>query len=147
VSPLSYSPADYSRARGIVSDLLAQDPDLWWGGIWSDWHRANRPPGALEEERAKFLTPWGLNQFLRAEVFIGQAPRTKGINAKRSSYRWKHDVERFHRIDRPDADVYTGEGAFIAAALAAGLIVKRTRGGRHYVNLSEKAVPHRTGFY
>lgn len=129
----------HQHARHAIERILGDNPALWWGGWWTAWH-SRTTDATLAERRAETLTERGVAQFLRAEAFIAQAPRTRGINLRRSTYGWKHDAERFHRKAVGDdyAHVYVGEGAFIAAAIDCGLIILLAAGCT-YTNLSMRA--------
>lgn len=127
--------------------VLSANPDLSWRGWWTDWDAAHEPPGTLARLRQQTLTEYGVSQFSRAIGFLEGAPRTKQVNRHHTSYGWKHRAEaRVSAIneccrpgDRPRyRHCYVGDGAFIAACLASGLIIER-RGRATYVNLSLRA--------
>jgi hypothetical protein len=123
---------------GIVSRYRDEYPMLHWGGMSSDTDivRMGRP--GFEERRAEMTGAFGIGQVLRAARFIDQAPRIKSLNMRRSTYGWKHVVER-HCKTETGKDYYVGEGSFLIAAYALGLVVRQANGGGHYINLSELA--------
>ena len=89
--------------------------------------------------RAEMTSPRCVAQLLRAARFIEQAPPSRIVNPRRSTYGWKHVAERFHKAMDPSGDCYVGEGMFILAARAMGLMVHVDRHEDTYVNLSERA--------
>jgi hypothetical protein len=150
--------ADPLRGRGVASapsstaadaGLIAAisvvrnaHPELFWGGWWS--YRFPHPCG-LEQGRAAMTSLWGVGQFRRALVLIEGATRTKGVNRNVPTYGWKHKAERLHRANNgkdDGSDCYVGEGSFIAAAYATGLLVKRVDEVWTFVNLSGKSIDY-----
>lgn len=132
--------------RAVIQAALDADALLWWGGIF-DWdfeRRRGDQHGQSPEERYAIrregtIHESGVGQVLRAAEFIDWAPRTKSLNRHRGTYGWKHVAERFHKSAIPGENYYVGEGAFIIAARAMGLIVARDSVWHFRVNLSEKA--------
>ncbi len=117
----------------IDSDLLALKqalatlPSLYWGGFWSE----RFPNGmSLAKARAQTIDPAiGLSQFKRAKAFLAITPRNRHISYEHSTYLWKHRAEDYAKRVSPGEDPYVGEGAFIAALIAAGMPVKTTPRG------------------
>lgn len=127
---------DQGAGEAAIAAIRAANPTLTWAGWWSD--RFPHPRG-FDRCRAEMTMAWGVGQFHRACAFIEQAPRTARINRGHDCYGWKHHAERFARREAADyADYYVGEGMFIAAALALGLSVRRSRWETH-VNLPNRA--------
>jgi hypothetical protein len=137
LSPASSAAAD-ELLTAHIEQVRSANPDLWWGGWWNPTHPH---PDGLLHCRDAMTSAWGKGQFRRALAFIEQAPRTRGINPNVSCYGWKHRAERMHRLSGAEHhydDYYVGEGMFIAAAIASGLLIRR-RDGFTYVNLSSRA--------
>ena len=127
----------------VISTIRAGEPFLQWGGFFNLPFERKRlgeeeADARLIRFRAEMTNPWCIRQMLDAARFIDQSPKTKGINHRRSTYGWKHVVERHNKLHRPEGDYYVGEGMFIAAAAALGLTIWRDRGICR-VNLSQKA--------
>lgn len=131
----------------VVQAALEADPLLWWGGMfdWAYERRRGDQHGQSAEERyairreGTLIADSGVGQVLRAAEFIDWAPRTKYVNRARGTYGWKHVAERFHKCAELGANYYVGEGAFIIAARAMGLIVSPDHIWHFRVNLSERA--------
>jgi hypothetical protein len=126
--------------RQILAGVLEAQPLLSWRGWWSDWNDRNKPSGTLERVRWETLDEHGVAQFRRAMAFLEVAPRTKSLNRRHVTYGWKHAAERWTRASmggRYDA-YYIGEGSFIAACIASGMLVKREARGT-YTSLATAA--------
>jgi hypothetical protein len=127
------------NAVSVIEMYRAQDVHLHWGGHWNGYDMRRSGPERLAERRAEMTGEWGVAQVLRAARFIDQAPRIKGVNKRRSTYGWKHVAEGFFKNQNPGEDYYVGEGSFLIAAWAMGLLVKMDTDGTHWVNLAEAA--------
>ena len=125
----------------VIAEGREADPFLSWKGIIRPIDRViDRDATARHAaRRAEMTSPRCVTQFLRAARFIEQAPPSRRINRRRSTYGWKHVAERFHKAMDPSGDCYVGEGMFILAARAMGLMVHVDRHEDTYVNLSERA--------
>jgi len=136
---LSEAGADYR----ILAAILNDNPTLTWRGWWNRYDARTQPPGAFQQFRRETLASDdrnGLAQFQRAMAFLGVSPRIKSINRGHSTYGWKHAAERWNRSRNEDryADVYVGEGCFIAACIASGVTIRR-RENATYANIAERA--------
>jgi len=70
--------------------------------------------------------PWTEREYLNAVEWLSEAKRTKHINQHRTSYGWKHTASnRLMEKHNNGDDYYISNGAFIAAAIDLGFIVKR----------------------
>ena len=120
--------------------ILAEHPTLSWRGFWIRWNDRNEPPGTLERVRRETLDEYGLAQYRRAMAFLKTAPRIKTLNRRHATYGWKHAAERWTRASTEDryVDYYVGEGSFIAACIASGLLIRREKFGT-YTNLATAA--------
>ncbi|PZP44563.1 MAG: hypothetical protein DI601_12290 [Azospirillum brasilense] len=125
----------------VIAEGREADPFLSWKGIIRPIDRViDRDATARHAAcRAEMTSSRCVAQFLRAARFIEQAPPSRRINRRRSTYGWKHVAERFHKAMDPSGDCYVGEGMFILAARAMGLMVHVDRHEDTYVNLSERA--------
>lgn len=128
----------------VIKRIRADDPFLQWGGIYALWfERRRQGREAADAQLAKFREEmtgeWCVRQMLDASRYIARFPAIKSLNRNRSTYGWKHVVERYNKMTRPGQDYYVGEGMFITAAIALGLPVRRVEGSRTFVGLSEKA--------
>jgi hypothetical protein len=126
--------------RHILGGILEAHPLLSWRGWWSGWNDCNEPPGTLERVRRETLNEYGLAQFRRARSFLEVAPRIKTLNRRHVTYGWKHCAERWTRASGEDRYVnyYVGEGSFIAACIASGMLIRREKFGT-YTNLATAA--------
>ncbi len=115
-----------------ISAIRDAHPTLTWAGWWTP--RYPHPCG-FAQCRADMTAPWGIGQFRRALAFIEATPRTIVVNRKINTYAWKHRAERLHEVKVGFGDYYVGEGMFIAAAFASGLLVKPSSFDT-FVNLS-----------
>jgi hypothetical protein len=134
------SPLDFDPDAEVLRRILAENPSLSWRGWWGRRNEISEPPGTLERVRGETQGEFGLAQFSRAMGFLEIAPRTKGLNRRHCAYGWKHRVEAWARSINPSRgqDYYCGEGCFIAACLASGLLIQRG-GLATYVNLATSA--------
>lgn len=115
------------------------NPWLHWGGIGSSYDVDRIGPDAFAKRRQDMTSEYGVAQVLRAARFINQAPRTRTLNKRRSTYGWKHVAERHFQNLAHSRDYYIGEGSFLVAAWAMGLLVKADHDGTHWVNIAEAA--------
>lgn len=125
----------------VIAEGREADPFLSWKGIIRPIDRViDRDATARHAaRRAEMTSSRCVAQLLRAARFIEQAPPSRIVNPRRSTYGWKHVAERFHKAMDPAGDCYVGEGMFILAARAMGLVVHVDRHEDTYVNLSERA--------
>ena len=125
----------------VIAEGREADPFLSWKGIIRPIDRVIDCDATARHaaRRAEMTSPRCVTQFLRAARFIEQAPPSRRINRRRSTYGWKHVAERFHKAMDPSGDCYVGEDMFILAARAMGLMVHVDRHEDTYVNLSERA--------
>jgi hypothetical protein len=121
----------------LLRTVLEQHPTLTWRGWWTRWHDNNERTTTFAQARAETVDKHGLGQFGRALEFVDRAPLLRRVNRRRSTYGWKHVAERFHGHPR-NRVAYIGEGSFIAACLARGLMIRRSEFGT-YVNIAEAA--------
>jgi hypothetical protein len=123
-----------------LTQILEDHPTLWWGGWWTPQLEQQSPPGTSGRRRRETVSESGLAQFRRALTFLEVAPRNKSINRRHVTYGWKHCAERWARANSEGnyETYYVGEGSFIAACIASGMLIKREERGT-YTNLATAA--------
>ena len=112
--------------------VLKIEPDLTPNGMKSDrrtlgYDYDGKPDEMLDEDV--------LTQFDLCKRWLANVARIKSFNAKHTSYGYKHMVERW-------AGRYVCNGAFIAAAIALNIPIRRShpRSPNVFLPLSEKSV-------
>lgn len=112
--------------------VLEVEPDLTPNGMKSDrrtlgYDYDGKPDEMLDEDV--------LTQFETCKRWLANVTRIKTFNSKHTSYGYKHMVERW-------AKRYVCNGAFIAAAIALGIPIRRTdaRSPNVFLPLSEKSI-------
>lgn len=111
------------------------------------WHRVAVGSGPFESrdarrarfERDRALLPGCADQFARSVAWIATQKRRQSPDPKASSYHYKHVVERhFSLAAGYTGDAYVCNGAFIAAAIASGLVWAVTNSPNTTHNISRK---------
>lgn len=76
--------------------------------------------------------PWSEEQYKNAYEWLKDVRRTKNINKRHTSYGWKHIASNSLRKKYGNGDdgKYISNGAFIAAAMDLGFVVRQC-----YINL------------
>jgi hypothetical protein len=123
-------------ARVAVSAVLEVNPRLSMRGYgfgsphWNpDLKRFESPQESFARfrlDRAEFLSPGGLDEFLLALAFVRKIPATKTVRDV-GSYRLKHIAENMPLTTVDGTTIgprYVSNGALIAAALSAGFKMK-----------------------
>jgi hypothetical protein len=118
MAPLHH--ATIKAAAKQVARILASEPELGSFGF-GVYDASNKPPQQraeeLQRDRAAILDEYHIHQFIVAREWLSQFPKTKAPNKTGTSYDLKHVPE--------DEIGYVSNGAFIAAAIAAGFTVRR----------------------
>ena len=120
-------------ARKIIDGLMIEYPTLTSSG----WGQPSNEK--FQEYRDQLRTEFFVYEFVHAMAYIAQAKRTKAVNHKMSSYTFKHAAESWGENEptRLACKGYVGNGAFIAAAIASNLQVRRYHNASDcYVNLA-----------
>lgn len=123
----------------VIEHYKGLEPRIYWGGMADAFYMRTYGQTALDINRAEMTQPKGIAQVLRAAEYLEGAPRRATVNPKRSTYGWKHVAEHWHKGRSPAEDYYIGEGSFILACWAMGVVVKRQPTGRHHAALAEGA--------
>jgi hypothetical protein len=118
---------------------MEKEPLLYWGGVADAFYLKQYGRDALVINRQELEGPKGVAQVLRAAEFLAVAPRRVTLNTQRSAYGWKHVAEKWHKIASPGEDYYIGEGSFVLACWAMGVLVKRHHTRGYQVGLAEAA--------
>jgi hypothetical protein len=121
-----------SALREQMRSVLKIQPDLTPNGMKSDRRTLGYDYNGKPEE---MLDEDVLAQFETCKRWLNNVSRIKTFNSKHTSYGYKHMVERW-------ANRYVSNGAFIAAAIALGIPIRRSYGKSPNVilPLSEKSV-------
>ncbi len=122
--------------RNAVRDVLAAEPRLTLYGIGvgrpertddRKWETPRERDARVLQSREKFLSDYGVEQFLAARAFIGRVTPTKTIRPNTGSYWLKHIAENY-ACTYPDGGKlgprYVSNGALIGAAIHAGFKYK-----------------------
>ncbi|ONG56981.1 hypothetical protein BKE38_05145 [Pseudoroseomonas deserti] len=122
-----------------IRQCMEDEPLLHGGGVADAFYLKQYGRDALAINRQELEGPKGVAQVLRAAEFIAVAPRRATVNLRRSCYGWKHVAERWHKARFPGKDYYIGEGSFLVACWAMGVLVKRHNTAGYQVGLAEAA--------
>lgn len=131
------------QAQIVIDELMTEYPTLTMNG-WDQFTDKN-----YQRMRDQMNGDFFVSQFLHALAYISQANKLKAVNYDVSSYSFKHAAERWGGgTGCPNYDGaeptylpckgYVSNGAFICAAIASTLKVKRSRDPTYpncYVNL------------
>ena len=129
----------FARIRDAIKAVMDREPVLArWGFGYSKDRKKSLDERRLEFQanRAKLLTPLGIDEFLLAREYLSYYPCRRSINYRASSYGLKHGAERFHH-ERGVAGAYVGNGSLIAAALDMGFNY-RAEGPNAYFNIGPR---------
>ncbi len=114
------------KSRKKIEKVLDKYLNLDRNGFDSPYDRSNREEQLLDEH--------SVNGFLLCEQWLKIVDYNKTFNTRRTSYRYKHIVEKW-------ADFYISNGIFIVAALANKIEIERCKWGLNcYLKVSEKSV-------
>lgn len=137
--PRPETPATSEQDCALLHSILKRNPDLGAFGF-GVFNGAKLTPAERKakkaSDRAELLSPYGVDDFIRARKWLCDKPRTGHVNPKAgTSYGLKHLAA--HTVG------YVTNGAFIAAAIAEGYEVKQCAPGspNAWFNLS-KTVHH-----
>jgi hypothetical protein len=116
--------------RADMIEALAEEGAMWMNGL--------RPFG--REDADRYVNPDNhdhQDQFARAVEWLQYAIRTQNVQYKRTSYSWKHQVQR-------ETGAYVSPGCFLLAARHLGYTIVQKDKGRSpnaWLNLSSKNNP------
>ncbi|UMY18675.1 hypothetical protein MMB17_04935 [Methylobacterium organophilum] len=139
----------FHRAVGRIalSEIMAREPQLNTGGIGAgDRRRVNGLPETVddrqrrvEDRRADFMSDYGVEEFLRALVFVKRVKLIKRIDRQAYSYELKHLAEKA-MCTYPEGQQlgphYVSNGALIAAAIYAGFTHRQIDAGARTPSLN-----------
>ena len=115
-----------NKTRKRIDKVLKEYPYLDFNGLHSPYDGNDKQTKLLEEH--------SVNGFLLCEQWLNIVDYNTTFNKKRSSYRYKHLVEKW-------ADFYISNGTFIVAALANQIEIQEDNQGMNcYLKVSEKSV-------
>ena len=122
----------------VLRFIMARAPILTTEGWGHDGLAGGgRDPAAA---RAAMLTPWGVEQFIRAAQWLDLVPRRATVNRDTTSYGWKHVAERWHERRSTVGRGYISNGMFLAACLATGRRIEpKHRSPNAYVAIPNSA--------
>lgn len=121
------------KTRKRIEKVLKEYPYLDFNGLYSPYNSDDR--------QTKLLEKHSVNGFLLCEQWLKIVDYNTTFNKKRSSYRYKHLVEKW-------ANFYISNGTFIVAALANQIeIQEQIEGINCYLKISEKSVKPFENYY
>ena len=121
----------------VLRVIMAGAPILTTEGWGHDGLAVARDPGAA---RAAMLTPWGVEQFIRAAQWLDLVPPRVTVNRDTTSYSWKHVAEGRQERRGAIGRGYISNGMFLAGCLATGRRIEpRHRSPNAYVAIPNSA--------
>jgi hypothetical protein len=126
-----------------IREILRREPNLGADGFWPN--RSIRAAFGItrktfNESRLKMTNAEGIREFEFAMDFLRGRPLRKSFSGL-PSYGLKHTAERWCRWQTGE-HAYVGHGAFIVAAIASGLKIKRIPGSQSCVtNIALRGLP------